>query len=67
MSIAERAKLREIVKSLAAENACKRTRLDRMPEETAQDWIEHLRWAGTKHRDRVPPQFRAEVLRGLSA
>lgn len=61
MGIEERRKLRGIVDRRRAEK--RRTRQDRMPEETAQEYIEHYDKYGWEHftRKHCPSHLYAEV------
>lgn len=62
MGLEERKKLRGMVDRLRHER--RRTRLDRMPEETAQDYIAHYEQYGIEHftPSHCPAKFRAAVV-----
>jgi len=58
----ERNKLRRMVNRLRMDH--RRTRVDRMPEETAQEYIEHYERHGIEHfkPEHCPAKFRAAVV-----
>jgi len=60
MGMAERRRLREVVATLRQN---RRTRLDRMPEETAQEYIDHYDAYGWEHftREHCPAHLYTEV------
>lgn len=62
MGLEERKKLRGMVDRLRHER--RRTRLDRMPDETAAEYIAHYEQYGIEHftPQHCPERFRAEVL-----
>jgi len=62
MGIEERNKLRRMVNRLRSDR--RRTTKDRMPEETAQEYIEHYERHGIEHfkPEHCPAKFRAAVV-----